>query len=422
MNRRIGRRGLLGGAAAVIGTAVAVAAGRVLPGWIGGADGDRSAVTLGPVPPDLPGRQHAWEQVLARDEHGNSVAPRFHRLLLFEVAGEPRPAMARAVEAALRTLERRFPWGPDGLLLTLGWSSSYFERIGVASPLPPPGRLTSFETPELDGYDACLHLACDDEQRLERVEGALVRGEPLDSGEGPLDLSGALIWRETRTGFVGAGLPAARQRVGGIPPGDPVPPEAPLFMGFRSGFRRNQASEDDVTIPEGPLAGGTTMHVSRMRLRLESWYGLLDEAGRVARMFAPQLTSEEVAGLTDEAQTFAESIEETAREHGVVGHLQATVLARRDGRPIILRRDFDTTDGGEAGLHFVSLHRSIDDFVATRRAMNAAEMPFVHPAIGPRTNNGIKEFMFVVNRANYIIPPRSQRAFPLLPGREAALA
>ena len=54
--------------------------------------------------------------------------------------------------------------------------------------------------------------------------------------------------------------------------------------------------------------------------------------------------------------------------------------------------------------------------------MNAAEMPFAHPAIGPRTNNGIKEFMFVVNRANYIIPPRSQRAFPLLPGREAALA
>ena len=73
-------------------------------------------------------------------------------------------------------------------------------------------------------------------------------------------------WRETRTGFAGTGIPAAHQNVGGIPHGNPVPASAPLFMGFRSGLKRNQASEDAITLTGGPFTGGTTQHVSYMRL------------------------------------------------------------------------------------------------------------------------------------------------------------
>ena len=58
-------------------------------------------------------------------------------------------------------------------------------------------------------------------------------------------------------------------------------------MGFKSGFTKNQASEDDVTITSGPFSGGTTMQVSYMRLRLDSWYRLLSEKERVARMYSP---------------------------------------------------------------------------------------------------------------------------------------
>ena len=43
-------------------------------------------------------------------------------------------------------------------------------------------------------------------------------------------------------------------------------------MGFKSGLKKNQATEDNVTIAGGPFAGGTTMHNSYMRLRLDSWY------------------------------------------------------------------------------------------------------------------------------------------------------
>ena len=129
------------------------------------------------------------------------------------------------MEARLRTLERHFRWGPGGLLFTVSYGPEYFARVlGVASPLPRATSLSSFESPAIDSYHVCIHLACDDEPRLADVEAALVRGHLLAGVEGSLSLAPILIWRETRTGFTGRGIPAAHQRAHGIPPGDPVPP------------------------------------------------------------------------------------------------------------------------------------------------------------------------------------------------------
>ena len=187
-------------------------------------------------------------------------------------------------------------------------------------------------------------------------------------------LSRVLRWRETRTGFVGTGLPAAHQHVGGIPPGNPVPKTAPLFMGFKSGLRKNQATEDDVTIASGPFAGGTTMQVSYMRLRLDSWYGQLTSTSAWPACTRPQVTPAQVARFTDRrARAIPTLLGEAVRRYGVVGHSQTSARARRNGRPLIIRRDFDTVDGGQAGLHFVSIQRTIADFVTTRKAMNARQ-------------------------------------------------
>jgi dye decolorizing peroxidase len=386
------------------------------------ASGGEPRVALGAAPPGLPLRQHAWDATLNRDEHGNAIAPRHVRLLLFDVDGRPSPHSARVLEAALRTLERRFQWGPDGLLFSASWGPHYFERVlGVRSPVPRPEPLASFELPRLDDYDACLHLACDDDSRLDAVVAALVHGRPLPGADGPLDLRGVLALRELRTGFVGDRLPAAHQDVSGLPAGRPVPASAPLYMGFKSGLRKNQASEDAITITAGPFTGGTTMHVSRMRLRLESWYGLLDERQRVARMYAPEVTPTQVARFTTDAPSHPHELVQAAKRYGVVGHAQSSAVARRNGMPLILRRDFDTTDGGEAGLHFVALQQTVADFVKTRKAMNAARATFVDPSITETTNNGINEFIFVTHRANYVVPPRPLRSFPLLPGREEGL-
>jgi hypothetical protein len=379
-------------------------------------------VPLGTQPAELPAGQHAWGASLARDGHGNPISPRFDRLLFFDVDGTPSPAHARVLEAGLRTLERTYRWGPGGLLFTAGWSPNYFEGLlGVHPPIPYAQALSDFELPAIDTYHLCLHLAGNDEARLASVEAALIHGAPLAGADGPLEISSALRWRETRTGFTGPGLAAQRQNVGGIPPGHPVPKSAPLFMGFKSGLRRNQAGEDDVTIRGGPFADGTTMQVSYMRLRLDSWYQDLDERQRVARMYAPQVTPQQVQRFTTDAESDPNLLDHAINRYGVIGHAQTSARARRNGKPLILRRDFNTIDGGQAGLHFVSVQRTIEDFITTRNAMNAMSAQLENPAITDTVNNGINEFMIVLKRANYILPPRRQRSFPLLPGRARVL-
>jgi hypothetical protein len=407
------RRRLLAGAAG------AAAAARAL-GRPGRADATR--VDLPAPASGLPAAQHAWDATLASDHLGNPLAPRHQRLILLDVVGVPDPTGARRLEAVLRRLERRFAWGPDGLLFCLSWSPSYFQTcLGAPSPVPMAIPLAPGETPLIDSFDACLHLAADDAHRLAAVEAALFDGGPLPGADGTLDLRTLLRRRQTRTGFVGAGLPAAHQRVPGIPAGAPVSREAPLFMGYASNRRRNQASEPAVTIDHGPFAGGTTMHVSAIALALAGWYRGLSARGRAARMFAPQLSAQAVARLTTDAPSDPELVDQAARRYGMVGHAQAAAVARRDGQPLILRRDFNTVDGDQAGLHFVALQRTIDDFIATRAAVNAPWAQATNPHITQTDHNGINGFMTVRRRGNYIVPPRAMRAFPgVVRGRSGA--
>ena len=167
--------------------------------------------------------------------------------------------------------------------------------------------------------------------------------------------------------------------MGGIPTGNHVSQSTPLFMGFKSALKKNQASEDAVAITDGEFAEGTTMAVSYMTLSLDSWYGELSHAQRVARMYSPQTTPQQVARFTTDAESNPARLGQAIRHYGVIGHAQASARARRDGKPLILRRDFDTVDGGQAGLHFVSLQRTIADFVTTRTAMNQAQRPAAEP-------------------------------------------
>jgi hypothetical protein len=252
----------------------------------------------------------------------------------------------------------------------------------------------------------CVHLACDDEQRLVSVEAGLRRS-----------LARILRWRETRTGFTGPGLPHARQRVAGLGAAGSagsVPRDAPLFMGFKSGLRKNQASEDAITIAGGAFAQGTTMQVSYMKLALEQWYEQ-SAAERVALMYSPQTTVAASRRFTTDAAGEPSKVIQAITHYGIVGHAQTSALARRHGRPLIIRRDFDTVDGGQAGLHFVSLQRSIQDFVVTRNAMNAPGAHNIDQRITGTRNNGINAFIDVRRRGNYILPSRAERSFPLLP-------
>ncbi|MFB6139232.1 MAG: Tat pathway signal protein [Halosimplex sp.] len=425
-SRGISRREFVKAAVAIGGaSALSACLGREDPDLPQGPD-DLSA---------LPRRQHAWNDALSTDEYGNRVTPR-HRLLLYlDYAGEGPPTAddRETVETALRSLERAYPRSADGevgLLFTVGYAPAYFERFDQSLPesvgLPAPEALAPFEDPVPDDPDALVHLASDYGSVVLAAEAALLgdrdalNGREMDATfEGVFERSDlAEGGSNRRTGFVGNGLPADNQDVDGIPDSDPVSEESPLYMGFKSGFRKNQAGEDRVTIDEGPFAGGTTRHVSRMDLHLDQWYEQDSRYHREATMFCPAHADEgriegTGANLGDgtDVDSCADDLARDARESGVVGHSQKTATVREDGSPLILRRDFDSTDGGKAGLHFLSLQASIEDFVTTREAMNGTDVAD-EAAVGQRANNGILQYIDVSRRGNYLVPPRPLRALP----------
>jgi deferrochelatase/peroxidase EfeB len=383
-------------------------------------------------PGTLPDGQHVWDEFLGLDDHDNRLSPRHHVVLLVDLTSEGVPSAEdrETVETALRSLERAYEWSTDGLLFTIGYAPRYFERFdadpdGVALPEPEP--MAPFEDIEPDRPDAVLHLASDRPDVVMEAEEALFGEVDAANGRGmDATLEGVFARPDLedttarRTGFVGEGLPADHTDVDGVPEDAPVDEESPLFMNFKSGFEKTQATESFVTIESGGFAGGTTQHLSKIRLNLQQWYEQDNRDQRVGKMFCPFHAEQDRvegpghnlgtdSGMDDEC---TEDVEASAREHGLVGHSQKMAAeAREDDSPLMLRRDFDSTDDGHAGLHFLSVQESIEDFVDTREAMNGTDLA-ENSGVGRRLNNGILQYISVQRRGNYLLPPRDHRALP----------
>lgn len=363
----------------------------------------------------LPDRQHAQNAFMRTDRHGNPTVPRHHRLLLLDLDASPSVETARRVEHAMRTLEAAYEWSPAGLFHTLGWGTAYFSRLSALSrsPIRRPTVLSRTEEPDLLDFDAIVRLASDVPSHLSAVESAMFGDRSVLNGESVEHRLGDVFsLAGRRTGFVGKGLPAAHTAAEGIPDNAPLT-NAPMFMGFRSKRNGTQASEDRVTIESGEFAGGTTVHLSHIDQSLSDWYRVLSESERVARMFSPEFTPEEIAGFGNDVP-FSDQVEQHARNEDVVGHHEKVARVREGGEPLLLRRDFSTVDGGHAGVHFLSLQRSLSDFAKTRKSMNGWYLRDDSDQITDEENNGILDFISVVSRANFYVPPREKRAFPML--------
>lgn len=343
--------------------------------------------------------QHEWEATFGRDELGRPVPPSRHVLIFADVTRRPEDAAARHLETALLDLEHRYSYGRDGLLSTVGWGPRWWDRytdhpglIAVAA------RMSRFEDPVIDTSEVVFHFASDHDDILADAEHTLFADGVGAQGE-------FLTVSEVRRGFVGAGLPTEAL------PDLGIPPTSPLLFGFHSVHRGNQAPEPAITIADGPLAGGTTQHVSRIELDVERWQAL-DRDGQAALLYAPTVTAEQAAALVDDAPSDYQNYEQTVRAHGIVGHAQAAARARVNNVPVINRRDFATIEGGKPGTHFVSLQRELRDFNNTRAIMNGADGSDYHKAVGARRRNGINAFFDVTHRATFGVPARAQRAYP----------
>ncbi|WP_435129065.1 DUF7405 family protein [Halobaculum sp. D14] len=376
-----------------------------------------------------PDRQHAWNDYVRTDDAGNHLLPK-HQVLLYcslPHDGPPSADERGVVSAALDALDDAYAWSHDALLHSAAYSPAYFDRFEASLPpsvdLPKPARLSGFEEPEFDTQDLLVHLASDRADVVLEADAAL-RGE-RDVANGvdvPAPLTDAVSVESRRTGFVGAGLPHKRaDGLEGVPEPNPVPKRSPLFMGFVAGFRKNQATEDYVTLPDGPFADGTTKVVANWRQRLADWYGEQDHRERVMEMFSPGHAANDLvegvgANLGDSSgvDRFVDDTVAQAKEYGRVGHAQKAARANRDadGDVRLLRRHFESTDSDVASLHFPSLQRRVTAFEEVRRAMNGADLTDVTPAVRQRVNNGILEYIFVRRRGYFLVPPRSLRALP----------
>jgi hypothetical protein len=385
-------------------------------------------------PSSLPDRQHAWNDYLRADDYGNVEGPH-HQLLLYlnlDHDGQPTADDRDVLDSALTTLDRAYERSHEGVIYSVAYSPAYFDRFDESLPgdldLLEPRALAPFEDPEFDRQDVLLHLGSDRADALLEAEQALT-GERDTANTVTMEtpLTDVVSVESRRTGFVGTGMPAERQDVAGIPDSKPVPEQSPLFMGFKAGFIKNQATEDYVTLNEGPFAGGTTKHVANIRQRLDDWYVEQDFDDRVAEMFSPVHAAEglvegvgdnlgDESGLTPE---IIETIEKQAKQYGRVGHAQKAARANRDDddNVRILRRHFESTDDDVASLHFPSLQTGISIFEEVRQAMNGTDLTS-NPAIRQRVNNGILEYIFVRYRGNFLVPPRRLRSFPTPTGKQ----
>jgi len=377
-------------------------------------------------PDALPERQHAWNYAVVHDAHGNTVIPQQQLILGLSYEGStPTEAEREQVEGALRTLEEAFQWGTggnpsasftQGLLFMLGYSASYFERTGgVPEQLVPAEdvlRRVGEDPSKADDFDALLLMNSDIGSVVMAAEAALFGEiEQINGVEVTDTFEGVFSKADRRAGMVGKGIPAD------VLDNDSIPESAPLSMGFKSGYRDSQPSEDGITIREGPFAGGTTMAVSRLGIETDRWYDQPHEE-RAAEMFCPAHGTDEIgeigeklgaeSGITEEN---AESVEEFAEEYGRVGHTQKVARARDDDFvPTILRRSeavaTDAAQGTE--FNFSGLQRHVDHFVETRKAMNTDEYDDDLAA----EDHGIVDYLETRHRATLLVPPRPQRALP----------
>lgn len=393
-------------------------------------------------PQDLSGypeRQHAWNDWLPRDLHANTIVPHYQLLLFLDYRSDTLPTEAerREVEQALRGVERAYERGnggqnpqsasgssTEGVFVMLGYARKYFERVGGGVPdaveLPSPERTLERidgDPSHAEDVDAILLLSGDYAQALLACEQALFGGfEELNGVTVEGSLAGAFKRRHRRSGFKGVGVPAKKLDV------EEIPEESPAAMGFKSGFHDNQAKEDRVSVTEGPFAGGSTMHVSRLAFDLEEWYDF-DHVERIHRMFSPHHSERDVGEvgefLAADSKITSEHVQrlsEDAAEKGCpVGHTQKAAAARDDDfQPKILRRsEANTLDGDVPGLSFTSVQREIADFEKVRLAMNG-ETPDVE--VEDPHDDGILEFVETKSRANVFLPPRSKRALPTVEG------
>lgn len=221
----------------------------------------------------LPSRQHAWNELYREDSHGNVEVSRHQVLLYLDLDDEEPPdeAARATVEDALRVLDRIYEWNHKGVIWSVVYSPRYFDHfdnpLSDGVDLPESRALSPSETPDSNRQDVLVHLVSNRvDAVLEAEQAFLGKADEVNGVVVGADLSSVFSVVSRRTGFVKAGPSAKHQfDLSGIPDGNPIPEVSPLLTGFKASFVESQATEEYVTIDDGPSAGAATKHVANVR-------------------------------------------------------------------------------------------------------------------------------------------------------------
>jgi hypothetical protein len=415
-----------------------------------------------PVGLPRPDEQHLLDGVsVVLDNNVEVVVPPLHHQLVTAKvrAGDVRAAQ-RDLSDALAELDSRYEQTPAGLGVTLAWGLPYFERHVAEAWRAHAPHDRRADKPALI---AAVRFPSDpDETVLENNDVAvLLRSDSRDHiADGAKTLFRDLALFDVtsiRRGFVGGGLPKQMATAAGVPGADLIPAKAQLFLGFTStqsaalGPRLIANHETLGFVDLGPRAyfrQGTSMHVSHLFEDLEAWYLNFDFRERVDTAFRPGQPDVREGTLTiPQDAKRADSVplvEREFRRQGRIGHssaIQTSSRLQRDhvaddgtlykrGTAIPQRADFNTLDnpfawsarpdadamgtGPRAGLHFIVLNPSSDDFHRNRLAMDGVLPDGTRLPLAPRERNqGFNSVLRTTHRQNFLVPPRRHRAFPL---------
>ena len=379
------------------------------------------------------------------------------------------------VEKALAKVEAPYPSTAAGLTIVVGWGLPYFRTFtpGLmnsylpAIPNTNPKQYAVLDAIQFPSDPANLVLESNHVMFKFRSDSSSIVGGAeralFDDQNSGAYIGDLFDLTSKRIGFLGRGF--GTRSVGktlalaaGVPDADKIPEAAQLMLGFTS--TQTQALGPDnipsfetlhgVTdqFPNGYFAAGCAMHLSHLYLDIQTWYGSMDYAGRVKRMFSPrtQVPADQstvtIPNGPAQVSTMAQVKQDAAG--GLLGHnallqqaarLGSTVYdnygrRRAQGTSVPLREDFNTLDdpffwapGGvgptnKPGMHFVAFLPGHHLFHRARLAMDGVMPDGTNfrqaPYSIPDENNGINARMRASHRQNYVIPPRRNRCFPLV--------
>jgi hypothetical protein len=364
-----------------------------------------------------------------------------------------RPTLAdqRRLQAVLRAIERRHPFSPRGVLLTLAYGIPYFERLpgGLGHARIPrltsdPRRLALEEavpgptdvSPQNPGVTKRRFAV---PVRIESNDMLLIaRSDSTSVLEGVLALlTNALrdLLRVTsrRLMFQQIGLPrkvAERER---LPFAGAISPRSPMWMGFADQQVNGSGPPAITTFAGNPSARHTTarrgdyfdhgaiVHLSHLIEDLEQFYAEpYDE--RVQCMFRPNPPPARGDGLgggpafLENSFRGPDDARAGAAATGRIGHLAALQRCSRapDTTPLHIRADgagfdaLDVPDGSkQPKLQFAMFVPTAQLFADMRRAQASPDLGV------DEGRNGIERFITATRRQNFLVPPRRHRAFPL---------